>query len=165
MRYNNLLSMRDLFMNPKLGNVFPQFERSVPVQNVYSFAEVERRVLNYLQAALGGQITGRDELVVRGKYKTVLRQVNALKSAAEELFNSMPSIAKNLRKNTRLYTPFASAGQLEDMNDPQSKTAAMRVVLDNIRYNPDFVTKGGAAETAGYIRRQQLWKKKVGYKE
>ncbi len=53
--YNNRLRMRDLFMNPQLANVFPQFNSGKPLKNVYSFAETEESVQNYLVAALNGK--------------------------------------------------------------------------------------------------------------
>ena len=60
MRYNNRLRMQDLFMNPALAGVFPQFKRGKKLQNVYSYAEVEKRVAEYLAGALNGTITGDD---------------------------------------------------------------------------------------------------------
>jgi len=159
--------MQDLFMNPKLANVFPQFERGAKVQSVYSFAETERRVLEYLKNVLNGSVTGQGELSVKGKHKTVLRQVRDLQAVIEAFFNSMPSVAKNLRSNTKLYLPFATLQQLESASGYQSKFKAMKAVLENINYNPDFDSQNGVISNSPmpYQKRQELWKKKVGYKE
>ncbi len=62
--YNNRLRMRDLFMNPKLAGVFPQFEPGERLQNVYSFAQTEKRVRDYLVAALNGKITADGNIAV-----------------------------------------------------------------------------------------------------
>ncbi len=79
-QYNNLIRMRDLFMNEKLAGVFPQFDPGERLQNVYSFAQTEKRVRDYLVAALNGKITSDGEIAVKGKQQTVLSRVRALQA-------------------------------------------------------------------------------------
>lgn len=166
MGYNQRFSMHDLFYNPQLKNIFPQFERGGRLQNVYSFAEVERRVTEYLKNALNGSISGEGELTVNGKHKQVLRQVRGLQAVIENFFNSMPSVVVNLRRNTKLYTPFITVEELKDINSPQKKKQAMQVVLDNINYNPDFESeRGRQGKPLNFRKQQAAWMKKVGYKE
>jgi hypothetical protein len=166
MTYNNIFKMRDLFANPALAKVFPQFERGANLQNVYSFAQTERRVLEYLKNVFNGAITGEGKLTVKGKHKDVLRRLTQLQGAIEELFNSMPSVVKNLRNNTKLYLPYATLSQIGSLNTPYKKYMAMRAVLDNIRYNPDFNSQSSIKNpSAQYMKQQNAWKKKVGFKE
>ena len=167
MNYNTRFRMKDLLMNPNLENVFPQFDRSAPLKNTYSFAEVERRVLEYLKNALNGTIKGKDELVVKGKHPTIMRRVRELQPLIESLFDNMPSVAKNLRGNTRLYTTFASLDELENIKGYQKKLAALKTLVDNINYNPDFNSQNSipSQARASYLKRQDAWKKRVGYKE
>lgn len=166
-QYNTQFKMQDLLMNPQLANVFPQFDKNKPLQNVYSFAEVEKKVLEYLKSAFNGEITGSGELIVNGKKKSILRQVRALQTTIEAFFNSMPSIAKNLRSNTKLYTPFASLKQLEELKDPQKKLAAITAIMENIQYNSNFNSQNSLPSQSPipFQKRQEAWKKKVGYKE
>ena len=70
--------MRDLFMNPKLAGVFPQFAPGERLQNVYSFAQIEKRVQDYLVAALNGTITAEGAIAVKGQQQAVLSRVRAL---------------------------------------------------------------------------------------
>lgn len=161
--YNNRFRMQDLFMNPKLASVIPQFDRSEPLRNVYSNAKTVDRVQKYLVGVLNAAVTGKRELTVNGKHKTVMSRVQRLQPVIENLFNGMPTVVKGLRANTRLYTPFASIGELENIKGFPKRLSVIKAVMDNIMYNPDFQSKGNASPA--YIRRQELWKKKVGYKE
>jgi hypothetical protein len=166
-KYNDIFKMRDLFMNPKLAGVFPQFERGVRLQNVYSFAQVERRILEYLKNVFNGSVTDEGELIVRGKKIDVLRRVTQLQGAIEVFFNNMPSIVKNLRSNTKLYLPYATLSQIEGLNTAYKKYGAMREVLENVNYNPNFSSQNGIQSPSAlpYQKRQDAWKKKVGFKE
>lgn len=163
-RYNNRLGMKDLFMNSSLSEVFPQFS-GVPLQNVYSFAETEKRVLDYLKGIFGGTVTGKGELVIVGKHKNVLRQVKALKGLMENLFNSMPSIAKNLRRNTKLYMSFSSISQLQAIKSPEQHMTVLNEILENINYNPDFASQNRFQGVTSFARKQAEWQRRVNYKE
>lgn len=161
MRYNTLFKMQDLFMNPKLANIFPQFDKNT--RNVYSFADIERRVKEYLKNVLKGATEGQDGLIVNGNKRVVLRQVRGLKTAIEALFNNIPSIAKNLRGNTKLYLPYATLGQIASLSTFEEKLKAIQAIIENLRFNPDFNTVQSIQ--ANYQRKQNIWKRKVKYKE
>jgi hypothetical protein len=100
--YNNKLGMKDLFMNPALAGVFPQFEQNERLQNVYSFAETEARVQKYLVGALNATVTGKGEILVKGKHDVILRRVRGLQPLIEAMFNNMPKIVAAIRKNAPL---------------------------------------------------------------
>lgn len=165
-QYNNNLRMRDLFMNPALAGVFPQFKPTDKLQNVYSFAEVEARVLKYLAAALNGTVAGNGELVVHGKHQAVLSRVRALQPLIEGFFNNMPKVAQALRRNTPLYLPYANKKQLEDITTPAGKAKAMRAVMDNFQYNTDLGAPNSVKHERPeqFARNKKAWEKKVGYR-
>ena len=160
MNYNSRFKMQDLFTNPQMSKVFPQFKNTT--QSVYSFAEVEKRVQEYLKGVLNAKL-GDDGLIVRGKHAAVLRRVNALQGVIEALFNSMPSVAKNIRKNTSLYLPYSTLNQIGELNTSFKKIAAMKAVLENITYNPNFNSQNTISPS--FKRKQDAWKLKVGFKE
>jgi len=166
MRHNNLFKMQDLFMNPSLAGVFPQF-RTVPNHRVHSFAEVEQRMLDHLSGVLGGTKQGRGELTVQGIHSQVLRQVQGLKASIEALFNNTGGVVQGLRNNTNLYLPYATLGQIGSLDTVAKKTQAIKQVLDNLAFNPDF--QGRVATTSqysqSYLKLQEAWKKRVGFKE
>jgi len=160
--------MNDLFRNPKLASVLPQFPSNQPLQNVYSGAEIVRRATNYIRGLIGGRkdING---LTVRGKHSDILQRVQDMIPAIEKFFDSMPSLVKNMRQNTRLYTPYSSATQLADLKkgDVDKKLDLLQIVLDNINFNPDFNSLGSVGNTSGrnFSVEQARWAKLVGYKE
>lgn len=166
-KYSNRFKMRDLFANPQLANVFPQFDEKAPLQNVYSFADTERRVLQYLKGVFNGTVTGDGELTVKGKHENILRRTNEMKGVIETFFNSMPTVVKGIRHNTNLYLPYSTLDQIADLNTSYKKLSAMKAVLENIMYNPDFQsTKSrNALPPVSYAKKQEAWKKKVDYKE
>lgn len=160
----HMFSMRELFMNEQLKNVFPQFGKIGKLQNVYSYAQVEKQVAEYLAGALNGSITGDGELTVRGKYKDVLGRVRQLQALIEEFFDSTPKIVANLRKNTALYLPYAARNRIAELKTPASKARAMREVLDNLQYNSDCGALNSIKhETpAQFARNKRKWEEKVG---
>lgn len=166
MRYSNRLRMQDLFMNPELAGVFPQFERGEKLQNVYSHAEVERKVAQYLAGALNGSITGDGEITVNGKQKDVLARVRQLQGLIEGFFNDMPRVVAGLRRNVPLYLPYATAKQLERLKTTGDKIKAMQAVMDNFQYNTDLGAlnsiKHERADTFAQNKRE--WEAKVGYR-
>jgi len=164
--YNKNLTMNDLFRNPKMAKILPQFPKNIPLQNVYSFAEIQRRVAVYLCKALGGRkING--ELIVKGRHSEVLRKVRDLAPQLEQFFDSMPSLVKNLRSNTPLYTPYAGVAQLMDIKGVDAKMAVMQIVLDNIQYSADFNSLNSVLNEPPrqFAINQAAWVKQVGYKE
>lgn len=108
------------------------------MQNVYSFAEVERRVQEYLSSALNGTVTGDGEITVNGKQKAVLSQVRQLQSLIEGFFNNMPKVVSALRRNTPLCLPYATQRQLANITTTEGKIKAMQAVMDNFQYNTDL---------------------------
>ena len=163
--YNNQLRMRDLFMNPKLAGVFPQFEPGERLQNVYSFAQTEKRVRDYLVAALNGKITADGYIVVRGKQPAVLSRVRSLQAIIESFINDIPKVLQALRKNAALYLPYATLKQLEDTKTTGAKIKAMRAVMDNFQYNSDLGALNSVKQEAPerFNRNKKAWEKKVGY--
>ncbi len=165
-QYNNLIRMRDLFMNEKLAGVFPQFDPGERLQNVYSFAQTEKRVRDYLVAALNGKITSDGEIAVKGKQQTVLSRVRALQAVIEGFINDMPKVVQALRKNTPLYLPYATLKQLEETKTTAAKIKAMRAVMDNFQYNSDMGALNSVKneKPEQFARNKKAWEKKVGYR-
>lgn len=164
MQFNNKFSMKDLFMNKELKHLFPQFTKREELKNVYSFSWVDKKITNYLKAALNGRMRNGD-IVVNGKYKEKFNEVKSLKEVLEGLFNNMPSITKNIRKNTKLFTPFQSIDQLKQISSLRKKLQIMQIIFDNINYNPDFQSENRITQSKDkvYLRKQQHWLKSVGY--
>jgi len=160
--------MNDLFRNPKLARVLPQFPKNQPLQNVYSGAEIVRRATNYIRGIIGGR-KDIEGLTVRGKHSEILARVEAMVPSIEKFFNAMPSLVKNLRNNTRLYTTYQSATQIASLKkgDADKKLDLLQQVLDNLNYNPDLNSLGSVGNTSGqtFSREQARWAKQVGYKE
>ena len=166
MMYNKLLHMKDIFMNPKLAGVFPQFKSGERLQNTYSFAQSEMRVRDYLVAALNGKIAADGEIMVIGKQQTVLSRVRALQAVIESFINNMPKVAQALRKNMSLYLPYATLKQLEKTKTTEAKIKAMRAVMDNFQYNSDLSALNSVKNENPELfeRNKKAWEKKVGYR-
>lgn len=166
-KYNNLLTMEQLFRNPKLGKVLPQFPKKMPLRNVYSGAEITSRAQKYIVRALGGSVTGEGEITIKGKQTEVLSRVRQLKPLLESFFNSMPALVSNLRKNTNVFTTYSSAGQIEGIRGKvhiDEKAALLKDVLDNINFNPAFNSQNSITKLppSEFAREQARWFKKVG---
>lgn len=164
-QYNNLIRMRDVFMNPALAGVFPQFAPGERLQNVYSFAQTEKRVRDYLVAALNGKITADGDIAVKGKQSTVLSRVRALQALIESFINDIPKVVQALRKNTPLYLPYPTLKQLENTKTVAAKIKAMRAVMDNFQYNSDLGALNSVKQETPerFSRNKRSWEKKVGY--
>jgi hypothetical protein len=164
--YNKQFGLRDIFMNPALAGVFPQFEQNERLQNVYSFAETEARVQKYLVGALNATVTGNGEITVKGKHGTVLRRVRQLQPLIEGLFNNMPKVAQALRANTRLYLPYATQKQMEDIKTPAGKQRALKLVLDNFQYNSDLGALNSIKNEPPeqFNRNKKAWETRVGHR-
>lgn len=165
MQFNDKFGMRDLFMNKELKGIFPQFSKKDKLQNVYSFEWIERKIADYLKSAFNGRKSG-DSIVIQGKFKDKLKEIKALRSILESMFNNMPAMTKNIRKNTKLITPFQSVDQLKNLTDERKKIMAMGIVLDNLNYNPEFKSQNRIASSImpnDFYKRQQIWMNSVGY--
>ncbi|MDE6402078.1 MAG: hypothetical protein K2L54_05625 [Clostridiales bacterium] len=153
-------------MNPKLAGVFPQFDPGEKLQNVYSFAQTEKRVRDYLVVALNGKITAEGEIAVKGKQSAVLSRVRALQAVIESFINDMPKVVQALRKNTPLYLPYATLKQLEETKTSAAKIKAMRAVMDNFQYNSDMGALNSVKneKPEQFAKNKKAWEKKVGYR-
>lgn len=165
MQYNNKFGMQDLFMNKQLKSLFPQFTKKEGLKNFYSFEWVNKKVEDYLKNVFGGRKSG-DEIIIKGKYKDKYKQIKGMQKLIEDMFNNIPAITKNIRKNTKLITPFQCVDQLKEIQDPQKKIQAMQIIFDNLNYNPDFQSQNRFASLSGkkdFDIRQEKWLKSVGY--
>jgi len=160
-RFNNKFTMQDLFMNKELKGIFPQFTKKDKLQNVYSFEWVDKKVAEYIKSVFNGRIVN-GEIIIKGKHKERLRQIKAMQRLIEDLFNNMPAITKNIRKNTKLITPFQCVDQLKNIKDPIKKIEVMQIVFDNLNYNPDFQSQNRFSSEFMTNKRQSLWFKMVG---
>ena len=111
-QYNNLIRMRDLFMNPQLDGVFPQFTPNKQSQNMDLLTQTEELVRDYLVTTLNGKVTADGDIVVGGEKKTVLIQVRDAQDVIEGFISDMPKVVQALRKNTPLYLPYATLKHL-----------------------------------------------------
>jgi len=159
----NTFNLKDLFQNDKLASVLPQVDSELPKRGyiVYSYAETQKRVMEYLARTLGGTIQD-DKIIVKGKHKAIIERIKGLKETIEQLFNNMPSITKNLRKNTKVYLPYGSISQIAELKTPLQKQKLLQAIMDNVKYNPDFATKQDML-AMGYVKEQEKWQKLVGY--
>lgn len=159
MQYSNKFTMQDLFQNRKLANILPQFYKRDGLKNVYSFQWVEEKVKSYVKSVLRAKIVG-EELIVRGKHREKIKEIRRLKTVIESMFNAMPSITKNIRRNTRLLLPIESVEEFKQVKTMEGKLQVMEWIVENIKYNPEFQTK--QKSTSLYIKEQKRWMKKVG---
>ena len=109
------------------------------------------------------------DLKVKGKHEEILRRVEAASRTIEQMFNSMPSLSKNLRANTRVYLPFATQQQMADLTDFDSKIEVLRAILQNCEYNDNFRSQGRLARdlqipNMNFAEEQRRWKKTVGWR-
>lgn len=164
--YNNRISMKDLFQNNELSNILPQF-KDEDLKNVQSFDWVNDKVKEYIKNALNAKIDG-DEIVVDGKKSNVLQSLQRMKYTLEAFFNAMPSIVKNIRKDTKLYLPYSNLAQIKGLKDDKQKVFLLNSILDNVNYNPDFrslddrnidIYNSGVS----FEKRQAQWAEIVGY--
>ncbi len=163
---NNNIRMKDLFQNPNMASVFPQFTKDDKLQNVYTFSWVDAKIKDYLKHCLNAQIQG-DEVIVEGKKNAVLKTVQTMKWTIESFFNNLPNITKNIRHNTALYMPVRDLRELQNLTTQEQKLAALNIVLDNLNYNPDFGSLNSVKvynTTMSFFQRQSLWQNKVGYR-
>ena len=166
MLFNNKLKMKDLFQNPEMASVFPQFGAEDRLQNVYSFDWVDKKVKEYLKNALNAKEDGNG-LSVEGKKSSVLKDVKSMKWTIESFFNNLPSIVKNIKKNTPVYTPFKYKRDFQKLKTNEQKLAMLDIILDNLNYNPDLESLNSVkvyGTKMPYFQRQSLWMQRVGYR-
>lgn len=166
MLYNNRLRMRDLFMNPKLADIFPQFSANEKPQGAFTLGEFKKRVAEYLAAALNGTILSDGALLINGKAQTVLNRVKHLQPLIEGLYSNVPKVTRALRNNTELYLPYATRKQLENISNVEEKIKAMRAVMDNFQYNGEFGALNSVKKEKPeqFVRNKKAWERKVGYR-
>lgn len=165
MQFNDKFTMKDIFMNKELKGLFPQFTKKDKLQNVYSFEWIKGKVVSYIKSVFNGRVSN-GEIIISGKFKEKFKQIKALEKVIEEMFNNMPAITKNIRKNTKLITPFHSVEQLKQISDPGKKVMALQIVFDNLNYNPEFQSQNRFSATVftnNYFKRQSIWLNAVGY--
>lgn len=153
-------------MNPKLEGVFPQFSKGDTLKNVYSFAETEARVQKYLAGALGGTVTAKGELVVKGQHQSILNRVRQLQPLIEGLFDNMPKVIAAIRRNTPLYLPYATKKQIEDIKTPAQKQRALKQVLDNLQYNMELGALNSIKKEPPerFAQNKKRWETKVNHR-
>lgn len=164
MSYNTRFRMRDLFMHERLSKIFPQFSASELGNNAQSAVKAQKTVLAYIVATFNGTLTGGSTVTVKGQHARVLSQIQRLQAVLERLINNAQSIQRGIQNNTALYTRFQSFTELEQLGTVAKRVAALETVMDNIAYNPHF-SNPSAKPSAAYLKKQEQWKKKVGYKE
>ena len=164
--YNNRISMKDLFQNNELTNILPQF-KDEDLKNVQSFDWMNDKVKEYIKNALNAEIDG-EEIIVKGKKSNVIQSLQRMKYTLEAFFNAMPSIVKNIRKDTKLYLPYSNLAQIKSLKDEKQKIFLLNSILDNVNYNPDFrslddrnidIYNSGVP----FEKRQAQWAEIVGY--
>lgn len=163
MIYSNRFKLRDLFMNPRLEKIFPQFNENEPHASAQSLKKMRERVKQFVVTALNGCVTGENEITVKGQHKQVLARVKRLAPLLEQTYGNLDKINRHLKTNTKLYTPFKSVAELEGIKTFQKRLFALQAVLDNLTYNPNF--QSGSGGSPSYLRAQDEWKKRVNYKE
>lgn len=165
MQFNDKFRMKDLFMNKELKGLFPQFSRKDGLKNVYSFEWVEKKVAEYIKSVFNGRITN-GEIIIPGKHKERFKEIKAMKSLIEDMFNNIPVITKNIRNDTRLITPFKCIDQLKEITDPMKKIQVMQIIFDNLNYNPEFLSQdrfSSHVKGLDFFKRQEIWLNSVGY--
>lgn len=165
MQFNDKFGMQDLFTNKELKEVFPQFTKKDGLKNVYTVDWISKKIEEYLKNVFGGRRSG-DEIIIKGKHKDKLKQIKGMQTLIEDMFNNIPAITKNIRKNTKLITPFQCIDQLKQITDPQKKIQVMQIIFDNLNYNPDFQSQNrfnSQGNRLDYFKRQEIWLKSVGY--
>ncbi len=168
--YYQILGTRELLQNKALASVLPQIPKSYILQNVYSYAKVEYMVAQYLTGLLqNARYDVADGIIVKkGKHDRVMAQVKQAVPLIEAFFNNVPSVVKNIRRNTKMYLPYATLGEVKEIKTVAGKLKALRLVLENITYNPDLNSENRIAELnkrRTFATAQKAWKNKVGYKE
>ena len=164
MQCNDRFRMQDLFMNKELKHLFPQFTKKDGLKNVYSYEWVERKVAEYIKSVFNGRMSN-GEIIIQGKHKQVYKQIKSMRRLIEDMFNNIPAITKNIRRNSRLITPFQCVDQLKQIVDIDKKIAVMQIIFDNLNYNPDFRSQDRFRSdySLDYLTRQRIWLNSVGY--
>jgi len=161
-KYNNKLTA-GIFRDESLKDIIPYLPKELPLQNIYSNAEIKRRVKEYLIGALPG--TADADILVEGNPYKVLEKVKELKPIMEQFFNSIPSIVKNIRRNTKIYSQMSSVAKLKQTKSIDKKTQLMQDIVDNINYNPEWGSENRLSKLPQYefAKKQMEWASKVGY--
>jgi hypothetical protein len=166
-RYYNSITMRELFMNDDLKNVLPQVDKDIGTRGyiVYSTKERQNKITQYIKTVLRGVMYDDNTIVCKGNHKTVIKRVRQLQTVLEQLYDSMPSVTKNLRSNTPLYLPYANINELlAKCKSRVQKTKLIQEIVDNINYNPAFRSINTVQNNTAvpFYDRQSKWEIKVG---
>lgn len=166
MQFNDKFGMQDLFMNEELKGLFPQFLKTDSQKNVFSYEWIDKKVTDYIKSVFNGTKTKDGEIEISGKFDDIYKQISAMKGLIENMFDNMPAITKNIRKNTKVFLPFQSIEQMKNISDPVDKMRVMQIIFDNLNYNPDFKSEDRFSNKQfndNFYKRQDLWLKSVGY--
>lgn len=165
MRYNDRLTMQELFQNRELAGILPQFTQREKLQNVYSIESIVTKIEQYIRRAFNGKYE-EGKIIIKGNAKRRMQDMQNLKTILEAMYNNMPSIASNLRQNARVITPFMSSKQLKECRTTSEKLEATKIIFENILYNPNLQSRykqKKQAEDRVYLQKQTAWMQKVGY--
>jgi len=159
--YYSKLTLKDLFADSSLAHILPQVDKNKQnTKSEYSHAEVLEQVSNYLKNTFGGSLLADGTIVVKGNYKAILRQIRGLQSTLEQLFNSMPNIAKNINNNEKLYLSATNKNEIiSKVKTPDQKKNLIQEILDNLNYNHRFNSLNTVAsdEAMPFIQRMDKW--------
>lgn len=150
MKYNEKFGVKDLLNNERLSNLFPQFTKGY---------KLEEEIAQYICRFFNGNIED-DSIKIVGNHKKVLKQVNEFKHLIEELYNRTALVERYMHSNAKLITPFQSIKQLQELQDGSEKLDALEIVVENFKYNPNFIEN--TPKSYVFIRCQNKWLKKVG---
>ena len=164
--YSNRIRMRDLFQNPALSQVLPQFEKTDKRNDADRAEWVREKTVQYLCARLNGTRT-EGGITITGTKSVVLRQIRSVRGNLETILKAMPRLVKHCRDNTPLYLPYESVAQIRNLQTNADKNKLIRAVLENVAYNPAFQSRKGERmdlyqTDEPYAVRQARWAKKVG---
>jgi hypothetical protein len=105
-----------------------------------------------------------ENLAIKGDYTTIYKQVKGMATTIEQFFNAMPSISKNINKNTKLYLPFATKWQIADLTKPEQKLAVMEQVIQNVQFNPNLQSQNSVVDMgSNFYKLQADWLRRVDY--
>lgn len=157
--------MKELFQNRELAGVLPQFTQREKLQNVYSIESIVTKIRQYIRRAFHGKYE-EGKIIIKGNAKRRMQDIHNLKVILEAMYNNMPSIASNLRKNSRVITPFMNSKQLKEYRTTSEKLEATKIIFENILYNPNMQSRYRQKKQAidrVYLQKQAQWMHKVGF--
>ena len=158
MRYNNTITMQDMFANPSMADALPQFDRNT---TRLSLPEIQERIGAYIETLYQGQRRMNGDIVVVGEHAEVMRNIQSIAPNLQTMFGNMEMIGQAMQNNVALYTPFTSPTQAATMNTPEQRASLLSVIAGNLAYNPDIAQPSN--DDTDYKRRQLEWLLLVGH--